>query len=237
MAGFQVTAPQGTDADTHQLLDAQAEAGEHLAHLALQTLLQHHAGAARRQTGYVLGLGLTLRDADTLEQLDEHAAVESRVKRDPVFFLNPTAGVSQTLAHAAVVRKEDETFTVGIEAAYVVCVAVLGGQQVIYSADGTLRIAAAHIATRLVQQNHHFFLRHGAAAVHSHKVSRHYAQTGSIHGLAVHFHAAFGNESVRGAAAFVAARCQKLIQAHAALRGCGVAVIFRHDRFLYVKLR
>ena len=39
-------------------------------------------------------------------------------------------------------------------------------------------------------------------------------------------------QAVGGAAALVTTRGQKLIQAHAALRGCGVAIIFRHGRFL-----
>ena len=39
VAGLEITAPEGTDAHAHQLLDAQTEAGEHLAHLTLQTLL------------------------------------------------------------------------------------------------------------------------------------------------------------------------------------------------------
>ena len=233
MPGFQIATPEGTDAHAHQLLDAQAEAGEHLAHLALQPLLQHYAGAAGRKTGYVLGLGLAFGDAHSFQQLNEHTAVKCLVKRDPVFLFHSATGVGQVLAHAAVVGEDEQTFAVRIQAAHVVGVTVLGGQQVIHGADGTLGLAAAHIAARLVQQDDHFLLWYGAATVHSHKIGGHHSQTGGIHGLAIHFHAALGNESVRGAAALVAAHGQKLIQAHAALRGCGVASIFRHSRFLY----
>ena len=232
MAGLEITAPEGTDTHAHQLLDAQTEAGKHLAHLALQPLLEHDAGTAGRQAGNILGLGLAFGDAYTLQQLDEHAAVESLVERHPVFLFHATAGVGKALADAAVVRENNQAFAVGIEAAHIVGIAVLGGQQVIHGADGTLSIAAAHIATRLVEQDNHFLLRHGAAAVHLDKIGGHHTQTGGIHGLAVHFHAAFGYETVGSAAALVTTRSQKLIQAHAALRGCGVAIIFRHGRFL-----
>ena len=97
MAGLQITAPEGADANTYQFADAQAETGEHLAHLALEPLFQHDAGAAGRQAGYVLGLGLTLRDAHTLEQLQQHTAVKGLVKRDPVFLFNASARVSDVL--------------------------------------------------------------------------------------------------------------------------------------------
>ena len=232
MPGLQVATPEGTDTHAHQFFDAQAEAGKHLAHLALQPLLQHHARTAGGKAGYIFGLGLAFRDAHPLQQLDEHAAVECLVKRDPVFLFHAATGVGQVLAHAAIVRENKQTLAVGIQSAHIVGVPVLGGQQVIHGADGALGLAAAHIASRLVQQDDHFLLRHGAATVHSHKISGHHAQSGGIHGLAIHFHAALGNEAVRGAAALVAAHGQKLIQAHAALRGCGVASIFRHSRFL-----
>ena len=232
MAGLEITAPEGADTHAHQLLDAQTEAGEHLAHLALQSLLEHHAGAAGRKAGNILGLGLAFGDAHTLQQLDEHAAVESLVERHPVFLFHAATRVGEALADAAVVRENNQAFAVGIEAAHIVGVAVLGGQQVIHSADGALGIAAAHIAARLVEQNDHFLLRHGAAAVHLDKIGGHHAQTGGVHGLAVHFHTALSNQTVGGAAALVTTRGQKLIQAHAALRGCGVAIIFRHGRFL-----
>ena len=232
MPGLQIATPQGADAHAHQLFDAQAEAGKHLAHLALQSLLQHHAGAAGREAGYVLGLGLAFRDAHTLEQLDEDAAVERLIQRDPVFLFHTATGVGQVLAHAAIVRKDEQTLAVGIQTPHVVRVAILDRQQVIHGADGSLGLAAAHVATRLVQQDDHFLLRHGAAAIHAHKIGGHHSQTGGVYGLAIHFHSPLGNEAVRGAAAFVAAHGQKLIQAHAALRGCGVAIIFRHSRFL-----
>ena len=237
MAGFQVSAPQGTDTHAHQFLDTQAQAGKHLAHLALQPLLQHHAGAAGGETGNILRLGLTFGNAHPFEQLDEHAAVERLVERDPVFLFDAAAGVGETLAHAAVVGEDEQTFAVGIQPPHVVRMAVFGRQQVIYRADGSLGIATAHIATRLVEQNHHFLLRHSAAAVHFHKITRHHPKSWGVHGLAVHFHSPLGDEPVGCAAAFVAARSQKLIQAHAAFGGGGVAIIFRHNRFLYVKLR
>ena len=140
--------------------------------------------------------------------------------------------MGKALADAAVVGENDEAFAVGIEATHIVGIAVLGGQQVIHGANGALCIAAAYIATRLVEQDDHFLLGNGAAAVHLDKIGGHHAQTGGVHGLAVHFHSALGNQAVGGAAALVTTRSQKLIQAHAALRGCGVAIIFRHGRFL-----
>ena len=234
MTGFQITTPEGADAHAHQFLDAQTEAGEHLAHLALQSLFQHHAGAAGRKTGNILGLGLALGDTHPFEQLDEHAAVECLVERDPVFLFHSSAGVGQRLAHAAIIGEDEQAFAIGIQPAYIVGVAVFGGQQVIHRAHGSLCLAAAHIATRLVEQNDHFFLRHGAAAVHFHKIGGHYAQTGGIHGLAVYLDSPFGNEAVCRAAALVTTQSQKLIQAHASLGGCGVAVFFRHSTILEI---
>ena len=232
MAGLQVATPEGADTHAHQLLDTQAKAGEHLAHLALETLLQHHAGAAGREAGNILGLGLAFRNAHTLQQLNEHAAVECLVKRDPVFLFNATAGVGQVLAHAAVVGEDNQTLAVGIQTPHVVGVAVLGRQQVIYGADGTLCLAAAHKATRLVEQDDYLLLRYGAAAVYSHKIAGHNAQTRGVYGLAVHFHSPFGYESVGRAAAFVPAHGQKFIKSHAAFRRCGITIGIRHGRFL-----
>ena len=104
--------------------------------------------------------------------------------------------MGQVLAHAAVVGENEQTLAVGIQTPHVVGVAVLGGKQVVYGADGTLGIAAAHVATRFIEQDDHFLLRNGAAAIHFHEVGRHDPQTRSVYGLAIHLHSAFCNEAV-----------------------------------------
>ncbi len=221
-AGFEVAAPERADAHAHQLADAQTEAGEHLAHLALEPLFQHHAGATGREARDKLGLGLALGDAHTFEQLDEHTVIEGLVERDPVLLLDAAAGVADALAERAVVGEDEQALAVGIEAAHVVGVAVLGRQQVVDGAYCTLRLAAADVATRLVEQQHNFFLRGGSVAVHLHKVGGQNAQAGRVDGLAIHFDTAFGNEAVGGAAGFIAAGSEELVEAHAALRRGGV---------------
>ncbi len=233
MPGFEVPTPEGADTHAHQLFDTQSQAGEHLAHLALQTLFQHHAGTAGRESGNILGLGLAFRNAYTLQQLNKNTAVECLVQRDPVFLFNTTARVRQVLAHAAVIREYEQTFAVCIQSAHIVGMAVLGGQQVIHRADGALGLPAANKATRLVEQNHHLLLRYSAAAIHLYEIGGHDTKSGGVHSFAIYLHSAFCNESVCSAAALVSAHGKKLIQAHAALGGGGVAVIFRHSRFLY----
>ena len=229
LTGLEVAAPQGTDAHAHQLLHAQPQAGEHLAHLALEPLLQHHAGTARTQAGDVLGLGLSLGNANSLKQLNEHTVVESLVKSYPVLLLDSAAGVADALAKGAVVGENNQSFAVGIQAAHIIGVAVLGRQQIVYCANGALCIAAAHIATRLVEQQHNLFLGGGMAAIHLHKIRGKHAQTGGIHGLAVHFYSPFCYQAVGSAAGFIAAGCQKLVQTHAAFGGGRVtAVLFCH---------
>ena len=126
--GFQISTPERADANAHQLLYAKTETGEHLAHLALQTLLQHYAGTAGGEAGNILGLCLTFRYTHAFEQLDQHAAVESLIQGYPVFFFYTTAGVGQVLAHAAVVGKDEQTFAIGIQSAYIVGMAVFGRQ-------------------------------------------------------------------------------------------------------------
>ena len=128
VAGFQVATPERTDANAHQFLDAEAEAGEHLAYLALQPLLQHYACAAGRKAGYILGLGLAFRYTYAFKQLNQHTAVKSLIQGYPVLFFYTTTGVGQVLAHAAVVGEDEQTFTVGVQTPHVVCVAVLGRQ-------------------------------------------------------------------------------------------------------------
>ena len=224
--GFQVPAPEGTNAHADKLLHAQSEAGEHLAYLALQPLFQHHTGAAGGEPGNILRLGLAFGNAYALEQLDEHAAVKSLVQRDPVFFFHTTTGVREALAHAAIVCKNQQTFAISIQSTHVIGVAVLDGQQVIHGADGPLGITAANITARLVKQNRDLFLWNGAAAVHFHKIRGHDTQSRRIHGLAVDFYSTFRNKAVCCPAALVSARGKKLIQAHAALGGCGVAILF-----------
>ena len=191
-------------------------------------MLQHHAGAAGAQAGNILGLGLPLRDAYTLEQLNEHAVVEGLVESDPVLLLDATAGVADALAEAAIVGEDDKTFAVSVQTAYVVGVAVLGRQQVIYGADGALSIAAAYIAARLVEQHHYLLLGGGMAAVHFHKISRQNAQTGGVYCLAVYFHTPFGDQAVSSAARLIAAGCQKLIETHAALGSRRIIIVYGH---------
>ncbi len=228
MAGLQITAPQRADAHTHQLLDAQPQAGKHLAHLAFQPLVQHHAGAAGAQAGHILGFGLPLGNTHTLEQLNQHATVKGLVQRYPVLFLNAALGVADALAECAVVGENQQALTVGIQAAYVVGIAVFCRQQIIHGADGALCISAAYVATRLVEQYHYLFLGCGMAAVYLHKVCGQYSQPGGVYGFAVHFYSPLGNQSVGRTAGFIAARGQKLVEAHAALRGRRVCVLFCH---------
>ena len=230
MTGFQVSAPQGADAYAHQFLYAESQAGEHLAHLALQSLFQHDACAAGGETGNILGFGLPLGNAHPLEQLNKHAAVECLVERDPVFLFDSTAGVCQILAHAAVVGENEQTFAICIQTSHIVGVAIFCRQKVVHGANGTLRIAAAYIATRLVEQDDDFLLRDGSSSIHLHKISGHDAQTRGVHGFAVYFYTPLCNEAVCGSAAFVTAHGQKFIEAYAALRGCGVAVVFSHGQ-------
>ena len=231
MAGFQVATPEGAYAYSHQLLDAEPEAGEHLAYLAFQPLFQHHAGAAGRKAGNIFGLGLAFGDTHALEQLDEHAAVECLVERDPVFLFHSAAGVGQVLAHAAVVGEDEQPLAVGIQPTHVVGMAVFGGQQVIDGADGPLCLPAAYVATRFVEQDDHLFLRYGAAAIHFHKVCGHDTQARGVYGLAVHFYSTFGNEAVCGPSALVATHGQEFVQAYAPLGGSGVAIILRHSKW------
>ena len=231
MAGLQIAAPEGTDAHAYQLADTQAEAGEHLAHLALEPLLQHHAGAAGRQAGHVLGLGLSLRDAYALEQLQQYAAVKCLVERDPVFFLNAATRVGDVLGEYAVVGKNQQTLAVGIQPPGVVSVAVLGRQQVIDRADGTLRLSAADVATRLVEQDGHFLLGGSVAAIHLHEVGRHHTQPGGVHFLAVDLDSSLFDETIGSAAGFVPAGGQKLVESHAPLRRGGVGILFCHNLF------
>ena len=128
VSGFQISAPEGADAYANQFADTQTKAGKHLAYLALQPLLQHHAGAAGRESGDVFGLGLSFRDADTLEQLQQYAAVECLVKRDPVFLLDPAAGVGDVLGKNAVIGKDNQPFAVCIQPTGIVGITVLGRQ-------------------------------------------------------------------------------------------------------------
>ena len=99
-----------------------------MAHLALQPLLQHHASAACREAGDVFCLGLAFRYAHPLEQLDENAVVEGLVERDPVFFFDTAGGVAYALPQCAVVGENEQAFAIGIQAAYIVGVAVFGGE-------------------------------------------------------------------------------------------------------------
>ena len=128
MAGLQITAPKRADTHANQLLNAQPEAGKHLANLAFQPLVKHHASAAGAQTRHIFSLGLPLGYAYTLEQLNEYAAVECLVKRYPVFFLDTTLGVADALAECAVVGENQQALAVGIQTPDVVGVAVLGRQ-------------------------------------------------------------------------------------------------------------
>ena len=229
MAGLQITAPEGTDANAHQLADAQAETGKHLAHLALETLFQHHAGAAGRQTGHVLGLGLPLRDAYTLEQLQQHAAVKCLIERDPVFLFYAAARVGNVLGEYPIVGENQQPLAVGIQSPGIVGVAVFGRQQVIDRADGTLSLTAANVAARLVEQDGHFLLGRSVTAVHLHEVGRHHTQSGGVHFLAVDLYAPFLDETVGSAAGFIPAGGQKLVEAHAPLRCGRVGILFCHN--------
>ena len=128
MAGLKIATPEGADANAYQLLNAETQAREHLAYLALQALLQHDTSAAGTEAGYVLGLSLPFGDAHALQQLNQHAAVESLVECNPVFFFNATGGVTDALAKGAVVGENEQALTIGIQAADVVGVAILSGQ-------------------------------------------------------------------------------------------------------------
>ena len=128
MSGLQISPPEGTDADAHQLADTQTKTGKHLAYLALESLFQHHTGTAGGEAGDIFGLGLPLRDAYSLEQLHEHATVKCLVQRDPVFFFNASTRVGNILGKDTIVGENNQPFAVGIQTPGVVGVAVLGRQ-------------------------------------------------------------------------------------------------------------
>ena len=202
-----------------------------MAYLALEPLLQHHASAAGTQAGNVFCFGLPFGNTHALEQLNEYTAVECLVQCYPVFLFNTTARVADALPQRAIVGKDEQTFAIGIQTADVIGVAVFGRQQIIYCANGALRIAAANITARLVEQHYNLLFRGSVATVHFYIIGRQYAQTGGVNCFAIHFHTPLGYQSVGSAARFITAGCQKLIQTHAALGGRRVTVLFCHVQY------
>ena len=237
-SGFQISPPQGADAHAHKFFDAQAKAGEHLADLALQALFEHDAGTSRRKAGDVLGLGLAFRNADAFQELKEHGVVEVLVECDPVFLFDARLGVRELLSQRAVVRQQQQTFRIGVEAAHVIDVPIARRDQVVDRAVRTLSLAAADEAARLVQEQNDVFFRQRAAAVYLYKIGRKHAHTGRFDDVTVQFNAAFGNQAVGGAARFVAAGGKELVDADAAFVG-GMGgfffgtggLIFRHGKY------
>ena len=105
LTGLKIATPEGADTHTDELLHTQAKAGEHLTNLTLQPLFQYHAGAASAQAGNVFGLGLAFGNTYTLQQLNEHAVIESLIQSHPVLLLNAAAGVPDALAEGTIVRE------------------------------------------------------------------------------------------------------------------------------------
>ena len=226
-SGFQIAPPQGADAHAHQLADTEAQALEHLAHLALQPLLQHNAGAAGGGTANILGLGIAFRNADSAQELHQHGIVKILVNRHPVFLFNATGRVGKGLGQFPLVGHDKEAFGLGIQTAHVIQMTQARRQQVINSAYGALGFTAAYVPAGLVQQHHDFFHGSHVAPIHLHEILVRHPHSGRINNLPVHFHASFLNQSVSYPAGINAAGCQEFINADTSVF-FGVMLFFTH---------
>ena len=226
-SGFQIAPPQGTDAHAHQLADTEAQALEHLAHLAFQPLFQNNAGAARGSAADVLGLGIAFRNADSAQKLHQHGIVKILIYRHPVFLFNPAGGVGKGLGQLPFVRHDQEAFGIRIQPSHVIQMAQARRQQVVNSAYGPLGFTAAYVPARLVQQHHNLLHGSHVAAVHLHEILLRHPHSGRINNLPVHFHASFLNQSVSHPAGINAAGCKEFINADTSVF-FGAMLFFTH---------
>ena len=226
-SGFQIAPPQGTDAHAYQLADAEAQALEHLAHLALQPLFQNNTGAARGSAADVLGLGIAFRNADSAQELHQHGIVKILIYRHPVFLFNPAGGVGKGLGQFPLVRHDQEAFGIGIQPSHVIQMAQARRQQVVNSAYGPLGFTAAYVPARLVQQHHNLLHGSHVTAVHLHEILLRHPHSGRINNLPVHFHASFLNQSVSHPAGINAAGCKEFINADTSVF-FGAMLFFTH---------
>ncbi len=136
----------------------------------------------------------------------------------------------QLLGFGAIVGKEHEPFGIRIQPADVIHIAVAGWNQLVDGAFRALGYAAAHKAARFVHQKHHFFLRLDMVPVHFHEIAGLHADAGDVDRTAIDLHAAFSDQAVGGAARFIAARGEELVETYAAF-GDGMfgRGFFRHD--------
>ena len=226
-SGFQIPPPQGTDAHAHQLADTEAQALEHLAHLAFQPLFQNNAGAARGSAADVLGLGIAFRNADSAQKLHQHGIVKILIYRHPVFLFNPAGRVGKGLGQLPFVRHDQEAFGIRIQPSHIIQMAQTRRQQVVNSAYGPLGFTAAYVPARLVQQHYDFFHGGHVATVHLHEILLRHPHSGRINNLPVHFHASFLNQSVSHPAGINAAGCKEFINADTSVF-FGAMLFFTH---------
>lgn len=214
VTGLEAGVGEGADADAGEFFNPIANAPEHVADLAFQTLAEHDPERGRREQGDGFHAGAASLDVNPSGELGNEFGVEGLVNKDVVFLLGLVGGVGEVLAEFSIVGEDEEAFTFLVESSYVKESSKLRGDEVEDGFAVLLVGVGAEVAGGFVEEDVNVRLRTDDTASDADFIGRADLGREGLDGVAINGDAAGENELFAGSARAEACRGEVAVKAH-----------------------